>query len=522
MKKYSSNTSSIKFQSYEPNDTKIHAFDVVIVGSGPVGLTLALEMKKQNIKAIIITNNNFIPDGSKAICISRESMETFQSLGVADKISSIGLGWVNGKSFYKNEKVFELKMPDNDNEKYKPMTNLQQSILEEILIKECLKQKIEIRWNNQITDILKNDNNVQLEVKSLKKKYKITSKFLLAADGAKSKIRENLGLKLEGESYSGNYLISDIKIKLDYPTERLAFFYPSSNPEGTALMHKQPFDIWRIDYSLENQLEKKTSTQDVKNMIQDHLNSLSIKKKWELVWWSQYKAHCLSLKNFVHNRVIFCGDAAHLVPIFGVKGLNSGIADAHNIGWKLPYILNNKKPLSFLRTYDSERKKAITNIFNESKKSTLFMSPPTNGYKLMQNAVLSLSIKNSFYRSLINPRQSKAEKYDFEYKKFSYKDKSNFKIGQRLKNIKLTKGFLFDFIPNSYFILNGQNISIDHNIHSINIRNNDYGNFIYLVRPDKYIVYIWNKLNITELDKIVYNEIGFSNHGKNSKNRRIL
>jgi len=86
-------------------------------------------------------------------------------------------------------------------------------------------------------------------------------------------------------------------------------------------------------------------------------------------------------------------------------------------------ILNNKKPLSFLRTYDSERKKAITNIFNESKKSTLFMSPPTNGYKLMQNAVLSLSIKNSFCRSLINPRQSKAEKYDFEYKKFSYKDK---------------------------------------------------------------------------------------------------
>lgn len=522
MKKYSSNTSSIKFQSYEPNDTKIHAFDVVIVGSGPVGLTLALEMKKQNIKAIIITNNNFIPDGSKAICISRESMETFQSLGVADKISSIGLGWVNGKSFYKNEKVYELKMPDNDNEKYKPMTNLQQSILEEILIKKCLEQKIEIRWNNQITDILKNDNNVQLEVKSLKNKYKITSKFLLAADGAKSKIREKLGLKLEGESYSGNYLIADIKIKLDYPTERLAFFYPSSNPEGTALMHKQPFNIWRIDYSLENQLEKKTSSQDVKNMIQDHLNSLSIKKKWGLVWWSQYKAHCLSLKNFVHNRIIFCGDAAHLVPIFGVKGLNSGIADAHNIGWKLPYILNKKKPLSFLKTYDSERKKAIANIFNESKKSTLFMSPPTNGYKLMQNAVLSLSIKNSFCRSLINPRQSKAEKYDFKYKKISYIDKSNFKIGQRLKNIKLSKGFLFDFIPNSYFILNGQNISIDYTIYSINIRNNDYGDFIYLVRPDKYIVYIWNKLNITELDKIVYNEIGFCNHGKNSKNRKIL
>ena len=108
---------------------------------------------------------------------------------------------------------------------------------------------------------------------------KITSKFLLAADGAKSKIREKLGLKLEGESYSGNYLISDIKIKLDYPTERLAFFYPSSNPKGTALMHKQPFSIWRIDYSLENQLEKKISTQDVKNMIQDHLNSISFLSK---------------------------------------------------------------------------------------------------------------------------------------------------------------------------------------------------------------------------------------------------
>ena len=107
-------------------------YKVVIVGAGPVGLTAALELKKYNIDSIILSKGNTINRGSRAIFISRQSMEIFQKIGVSKKIKKIGLGWTKGKSFYKGKKVFDLKMLDSSDERFKPMTNLQQSILEKI------------------------------------------------------------------------------------------------------------------------------------------------------------------------------------------------------------------------------------------------------------------------------------------------------------------------------------------------------------------------------------------------------
>ena len=109
--------------------------------------------------------------------------------------------------------------------------------------------------------------------------------------------------------------------------------------------------------------------------------------------------------------MFFIGDAAHIVPIFGVRGLNNGLADADNIGWKLGLVLNGEADDRLLDSYSPERRGATLDVFANATKSTRFMTPPTRGWRLAREAALSLSLKHAFPRSLANPRQMQPYTY---------------------------------------------------------------------------------------------------------------
>ena len=153
-----------------------------------------------------------------------------------------------------------------------------------------------------------------------------------------------LGLRLKGDNYEGRYVIADIRMDHDFPTERRAFFEPSGNPGGTVLIHKQPDDIWRVDYQLrEGESEEEALREEnIRARVSAILADIGHTEPWELEWWSVYSANTLCLDDYRHGRVFFIGDAAHIVPIFGVRGLNNGLADAENIGWKLARVLQRR------------------------------------------------------------------------------------------------------------------------------------------------------------------------------------
>ena len=109
--------------------------------------------------------------------------------------------------------------------------------------------------------------------------------------------------------------------------------------------------------------------------------------------------------------MFFIGDAAHIVPIFGVRGLNNGLADADNIGWKLALVLHGEADDSLLDSYSPERRGATLDVFANATKSTRFMTPPTRGWRLAREAALSLSLKHEFPRGLANPRQMQPYTY---------------------------------------------------------------------------------------------------------------
>ncbi len=129
------------------------------------------------------------------------------------------------------------------------------------------------------------------------------------------------------------------------------------------------------------------------------------------MWISIYNAKCLTLPNYRSGRVLFAGDAAHLVPIFGVRGLNSGLDDAGNLAWKLALVQQGRAGEALLDSYSVERVLATRENIAYGAKSTQFMAPPHRGFALMRNAALRLALESPDVRSLINPRQTSPVEY---------------------------------------------------------------------------------------------------------------
>ncbi len=385
------------------------AHPVLVVGGGPVGLAAALELARHGVEVTVIEADESVSSGSRAICIARRSMEILQQLDLAGDFEREGLGWTRGESFYRDHRVFELEMPHGPDERYLPMTNLQQCLIEDLMVRRAAQVPgIEIRWQSKVVALEAAADGVRLEIDTPEGTYAMTADWLVACDGARSSVRGLMGLGLSGTSYEGRYLIADIRLESAHPTERRAWFDPPANPGSTVLMHKQPGDIWRVDYQLLDGEDEKEALSEsrIRARIQTHLDMIGETGAWELDWYSLYKAHCLCLDDYRHGRVLFAGDAAHLVPIFGVRGLNSGFADANNLGWKLAAVLRGEAPEALLESYNGERRPATLEIFREAAKSTVFMTPPSRGYALMRDAALSLAIRRDWPRGLINPRQS--------------------------------------------------------------------------------------------------------------------
>ncbi len=371
-------------------------------------MTAALTLARYGIRSVLLDRKDTFNDGSRAICIARPSMQILQRIGAVAPFLQKALGWRHGRSYYRDRQIYRLEMQHSEHEEFLPMYNLQQQYIEKFLYDAVAQSAlIDMRWQSEVTGIDAMADGATLTIQSPLGDYKLSADYVLAADGARSTIRSMLNLRLKGENYEGKYVIADIRMTHDFPTERRAFFEPASNPGGTVLIHKQPDNIWRIDYQLRESDSEQHAIREssIRERVQAILADIGHSGPWELEWWSIYTANTLCLDDYKHGNVIFIGDSAHIVPIFGVRGLNNGLADAHNIGWKLAYVLNQRADPRLLDSYTPERRGATLDVFANATKSTRFMTPPTRGWTLARSAALSLAISQDFTRGFANPRQ---------------------------------------------------------------------------------------------------------------------
>jgi 3-(3-hydroxy-phenyl)propionate hydroxylase len=383
---------------------------VLIAGGGPVGLALSALLARHGVANVVIEADEGYCTGSRAICISRRSQEIMGWVGADRPLTTIGLPWTGGRSYWRDTEVLHFRMPSEPTQRFAPMLNIQQYHVEQFLHESLAAAPgvTRVCWASRVTGLRQAANGVDVDVQSAQRRSRVRADYVVACDGGRSTVREQMGLQLEGTQYEGRYVIVDIVQKSRRPVERLAWFDPPSNPGSTILMHRQPGDVWRIDYQIgdDEDPDEAVKPHNVLPRVRSHLQMIGEDEPWEPLWISIYNAKCLTLSDYRHGRVFFAGDAAHLVPIFGVRGLNSGLDDAGNLAWKLARVIAGTAPDRLLESYSFERLHAARENIAYGAKSTEFMAPPNFGFKLMREAALRLAVNEPRVRSLVNPRQT--------------------------------------------------------------------------------------------------------------------
>lgn len=435
---------------------------VVIVGAGPAGMLTALELARFGVPSIVLEQELQVSHGSRALALTRRTLEILQHAGVAGRFVEKGLPWSQGRSFYRGTEVYRMEMPHDGDDRFLPVINLQQQYIEEFLVDAIeASPLIDLRWGCKVIALAQREDAVVLEVDTPSGRYDLTAPWVVAADGGRSVVRKMLNLRMEGTAYAGNFVIADIRTDLPLPTGRLCYFDPDWSPGNNALVHRAPDGIWRLDFRLpENESpEQALAPARLGDRIDRILKMVGYDLPWELDWATVYSASALTLTDFMSGRVLFTGDAAHLLPIFGVRGINTGAQDCENLAWKLAFVVKGLSDPALLTTYSAERVEAALEICEEAGKSTRFMTPPTRGFRLMRDAVLSLSLSQQFPKDLLHWRTSRPHVYHSSPLN-SFPDQDGAfaggpRCGESIRNVKLggDDDYLFDRFRTGFHLM---------------------------------------------------------------------
>jgi 3-(3-hydroxy-phenyl)propionate hydroxylase len=190
-------------------------------------------------------------------------------------------------------------------------------------------------------------------------------------------------------------------MKASFPTERWFWFDPPFNRGQSALLHKQPDDVWRIDLQLGRGVDKEEEKKP-ERVIPRLKAMLGDAVAFDLEWVSIYTFQCRRMERFRHGRVLFAGDSAHQVSPFGARGANSGLQDTDDLAWRLKLVIGGFAGSDLLDVYDAERVQAADENILNSTRSTDFITPKSHASRVFRDAVLDLSADQAFARPLVN------------------------------------------------------------------------------------------------------------------------
>jgi 3-(3-hydroxy-phenyl)propionate hydroxylase len=507
---------------------------VVVVGAGPVGLALAIDLAMQDVPVVVVDENDKVSWGSRAICFAKRPLEILDRLGCGDPMVEKGVIWNLGKVYFDERQVFGFNLLPEQGHKRPAFINLQQYYMEQYLVDRVRQlqaegKPIELRGGNKVLELSQDATGAELTIGTPDGPYRLKADWVIACDGAASPIRNMMGLDFVGRVFEDNFLIADVVMEAKFPTERWFWFDPPFNRGQSALLHKQPDNVWRIDFQLgwdidrEEELKPENIDKRLRAMLGDDIS-------YELEWSSIYTFQCRRMDRFHQGRVIFAGDAAHQVSPFGARGANSGLQDTDNLAWKLKLVIDGKSPITLLDSYDAERVHgADENILNSSR-STDFITPKSEISRIFRDAVLDLSERYEATRPMVNSgRLSVPCTYDGSPLNgpdcAAMPDRT--RPGSPLVDAPVPGGWLLDRTGFGF-----QLMTIDENapdalhVDGIEVKRltlkcagdadgylkqrylGDAGKAVYLIRPDQHVAARWDHYDETAVKAAVLKAIG--------------
>lgn len=326
---------------------------VVIAGAGPVGLTLAHILAQSGVETIILEKASALPNEPRAVGLDPESLRTYQGLGLLDLLSDdilFGLtgDYLNGQG----ETLFELMDDQPGPLGYPPLNGFSQpNLVAKLAGALDTVPQAQLLYSHTLEGFTQTEQKVSLQVTDQTgEPLTIETKFLIGCDGGRSTVRETLGIVMQGESNSFPWLVIDTEETANDGKAKYRFFCDPARP---GMFIQTPHANRRWEWMLMPGEDRQDLLRDenIQNILSPYVDTDQVNIYRRQI----YDFHAIIADHFQDGRVFLAGDAAHMTPPFAGQGLNSGLRDVANLGWKLALVVAGKADRSLLDTYEQER-----------------------------------------------------------------------------------------------------------------------------------------------------------------------
>jgi 2-polyprenyl-6-methoxyphenol hydroxylase-like FAD-dependent oxidoreductase len=348
--------------------------EVIIIGAGPTGLSLACQLVRYGVDFVIIDKNEGVTPFSKAIGVQARTLEIYEQLSLARKAVEQGTIAAKGRLLVGGEVRGELNF-SNIGEGLSPypyVLMLEQSKNERLLYEYLQSREKEVLWRTDLEGFSQTDSRVTAQTKAADGASRvIEAKYLVGCDGAKSLVRRTLGLSFEGSTFERMFFVADVQVDWHFTHDALhiclskdtfVVFFPLKGEKRYRIVGVFPEEFAKEEGDVLYEEIEARIKEEAKLDIDIH----------DVEWFSTYKVHTRHVSRFSAGRCFLAGDSAHIHSPAGAQGMNTGIQDAYNLAWKMALVLRGGADEKLLDTYNEERLENAKNLLQTTDRMFQF------------------------------------------------------------------------------------------------------------------------------------------------------
>ncbi|WP_241473944.1 bifunctional 3-(3-hydroxy-phenyl)propionate/3-hydroxycinnamic acid hydroxylase [Mycolicibacterium neoaurum] len=383
--------------------------DVLIVGAGPVGLTLANILGQQGVSTLVVEDRDTLIDYPRGVGLDDESLRTFQSIGLVREILPHTVPNQILRFYDAKRKLLAEMAPPDARFGWPKRNGFVQPLVDAELLRGLGRfAHVQVRWSTRMENCAVDADGVTVDLVSAGATESVRARYVVGCDGGRSATRHLMGVSFEGTTSATRWLVVDLaNDPLGHPNSEVGAD-PDRPYASISIAHGiRRFEFMIHAHETDEQVEQPAFIERMLAPFVPHPDRVDI------IRHRVYTHHSRIAGSFRKGRLLLGGDAAHLMPVWQGQGYNSGIRDAANLGWKLAAVVNGQADDALLDSYDAERRKHARAMIDLSTLVGRVISPTNRHVATLRDKVIrAASVVPTLKRYVLEMRFKPMPRYD--------------------------------------------------------------------------------------------------------------